>query len=80
MVFRASDRELRHYTPSAFDRERGMFEVLFHIHGNGPGSKLADRLLPGERLKVSVPGGKSCMTRTKRPISFSETRPVSASI
>lgn len=58
MVFRVSDRELRHYTPSAFDRETGMFEILFHIHGNGPGSKLADRLLPGDRLKVSVPGGR----------------------
>lgn len=58
MIFRAGDRELRHYTPSAFDREKGTFEILFHIHGNGPGSKLADRLLPGDRLKVSAPGGR----------------------
>lgn len=65
MVFRASDRELRHYTPSAFDRERGLFEILFHIHGNGPGSKLADRLLPGERLKVSAPGGKKLYEKDK---------------
>lgn len=65
MVFRTSDRELRHYTPSAFDRERGVFEILFHIHGNGPGSKLADRLLPGERLKVSAPGGKKLYEKDK---------------
>lgn len=58
MVFRASDKELRHYTPSVFDPEKGRFEILFHIHGNGPGSRLADRLLPGDRLKVSAPGGK----------------------
>ena len=65
MVFRTSERELRHYTPSAFDRERGVFEILFHIHGNGPGSRLAERLLPGDRLKVSAPGGKKLYEKDK---------------
>jgi len=65
MVFRASDTELRHYTPSAFNRQTGMFEILFHIHGNGPGSKLADRLLVGDRLKVSVPAGKKLYDKDK---------------
>lgn len=65
MVFRTSDRELRHYTPSIFDRETGIFEVLFHIHGNGPGSSLADRLSPGDRLKVSAPGGKKLYDKDK---------------
>lgn len=58
MFFRASDTELRHYTPSAFDRLTGTFEILFHIHGNGPGSRLAERLAPGDRLKVSTPAGR----------------------
>jgi len=65
MVFRAGERELRHYTPSAIDRERGVFEILFHIHGKGPGSRLADRLLPGDRLKVSAPGGKKLYDKDK---------------
>jgi NADPH-dependent ferric siderophore reductase len=65
MIFRVSDRELRHYTPSAFDRQTGIFEILFHIHGNGPGSKLAERLLPGDRLKVSAPGGKKLYDKDK---------------
>lgn len=65
MIFRTSDRELRHYTPSAFDREKGIFEIIFHIHGNGPGSKLADHLLPGDRLKISVPGGKKLYDKEK---------------
>jgi NADPH-dependent ferric siderophore reductase len=65
MVFRTSDTELRHYTPTAFNRERGTFEILFHIHGNGPGSRLADRLLPGDRLKVSVPGGRKLYDKDK---------------
>ena len=65
IVFRVSDRELRHYTPSVFDRKAGFFEIIFHLHGNGPGSDLAKRLLPGDRLKVSVPGGKKFYDKDK---------------
>lgn len=65
MVFRASDRELRHYTPSFFEPKAGFFEILFHIHGNGPGSQLADRLVPGDRLKVSAPGGRKFYDKDK---------------
>ncbi|QXV63957.1 siderophore-interacting protein [Mucilaginibacter sp. 21P] len=58
IIFRASDRELRHYTPYNFAEAAGTFEVMFHLHGKGPGSDLASRLLPGDRLKISAPGGK----------------------
>jgi NADPH-dependent ferric siderophore reductase len=58
MIFRASDRELRHYTPYNFAKAAGSFEVMFHLHGKGPGSALAARMLPGDRLKISAPGGK----------------------
>lgn len=58
MIFRASYRELRHYTPYNFAKATGTFEVIFHVHGKGPGSDLAARLLPGDRLKISAPGGK----------------------
>jgi NADPH-dependent ferric siderophore reductase len=63
--FRAGDTEIRHYTPSAFDSAAGTFEVLFHVHGNGPGSNLAGRLRPGDRLKVSVPGGRRLYDKDK---------------
>lgn len=33
------------------------FEIIFHIHGNGPGSDLADQLEVGDSLKITVPGG-----------------------
>jgi NADPH-dependent ferric siderophore reductase len=66
MVFRASDTELRHYTPSALDREKGTFEILFHIHSHGPGSRLADRLMPGDRLKVSAPGGRKLYDKDRQ--------------
>jgi NADPH-dependent ferric siderophore reductase len=65
IIFRASDTELRHYTPSTFDREAGMFEIIFHIHGHGPGSTLADRLVSGDHLKVSEPGGRKLYDKDK---------------
>ena len=70
MIFRVSDTALRHYTPSAFDKKAGTFEIIFHIHRNGPGSNLADNLLPGDRLKVSMPAGKKLYDRGKRSHFF----------
>lgn len=58
VMVRTGSKDLRHYTISAFNRDTGLFEILFHIHGNGPGSDLAARLEIGEKLKLAVPGGK----------------------
>lgn len=58
LILRAGPNELRHYTMSSFHRETGMFDILFHIHGNGPGSKVAAGLRVGDRLKMAVPGGR----------------------
>ncbi|WP_343667853.1 siderophore-interacting protein [Chitinophaga sp.] len=68
--FRVSDTEIRHYTPIDFDKTNGTFDVLFHIHGNGPGSHLADNLKPGDRLKVSVPGGRKLYDHSKHSHFF----------
>jgi NADPH-dependent ferric siderophore reductase len=35
-----------------------LFEIIFHIHGNGPGSNLAVLLKVGEKVKMAVPGGR----------------------
>lgn len=58
VMVRAGPKDLRHYTLSSFNRESGHFDILFHIHGDGPGSDLAVRLKIGEKLKMAVPGGK----------------------
>lgn len=58
VMIRAGSKDLRHYTISSFNRESGLFDILFHIHGNGPGSDLAVRLKIGEKLKMAVPSGK----------------------
>lgn len=63
--FRVSANDFRHYTISAFDSEAGIFEIIFHIHGNGPGSDLAEQLVAGDALKITVPGGRKLYKKEK---------------
>ncbi|MEM6265765.1 MAG: oxidoreductase, partial [Bacteroidota bacterium] len=42
--FRINETDFRHYTPSVFDIEKGICEVLFYLHGKGPGSSWAANL------------------------------------
>lgn len=56
--FRVTDTEFRHYTPSFFDMEKGVCEVLFYLHGKGPGSAWAERIRVGDTTKLLGPGGK----------------------
>ncbi len=65
VIFRVSNTELRHYTISSFGKETGSFAMLFHIHGHGPGSELANLLWPGDELKISVPGGRKLYDKEK---------------
>lgn len=55
--FRVGEGHLRHYTPAAYDTNAGELEVLFHLHGNGPGSRWAAQLAPGQAAWVLGPGG-----------------------
>ncbi|MDC3954171.1 siderophore-interacting protein [Polyangium jinanense] len=55
--FRVSDRAFRHYTPSAFDARAGAMEVVFFLHGQGPGSHWAANLRRGQTTNVLGPGG-----------------------
>lgn len=56
--FRVSESDLRHYTPCAYDAEVGAVEILFYIHGNGPGSQWAAGLSPGDEVSMLGPGGR----------------------
>ncbi|WP_199117805.1 siderophore-interacting protein [Pedobacter sp. ASV28] len=58
VMLRAGTNDLRHYTISLFDRERGYFDIIFHIHGDAPGSNLAAKMEVGDIFKMAVPGGK----------------------
>lgn len=58
IMLRTGINDLRHYTISSFDRERGLFDIIFHIHGDAPGSNLASNMDIGDAFKMAVPGGK----------------------
>jgi NADPH-dependent ferric siderophore reductase len=55
--FRVSERAFRHYTPAALDPRVGCMEVVFFLHGRGPGSAWAADLREGQGIKVLGPGG-----------------------
>lgn len=56
--FRVSDTEFRHYTPSFFNKNKGVCEVMFYLHEKGPGSKWVSKLKIKDTLNLLGPGGK----------------------
>ncbi|WP_162903431.1 siderophore-interacting protein [Taibaiella koreensis] len=56
--FRVNDTDYRHYTPAYFNKEEGICDVLFYLHDQGPGSRWAGLLQPGEETKLMGPGGR----------------------
>ncbi len=56
--FRVSDTDYRHYTPSLYDPEKKICEIIFYLHDQGVGSKWAENLKNGDTLKLMGPGGK----------------------
>jgi len=57
-VVRVSETEFRNYTIANHNKEKGVFEIIFHIHGNGIGSKYIDTLQTNDELFISPPRGK----------------------
>jgi NADPH-dependent ferric siderophore reductase len=57
-VIRVSDTEFRNYTASYHDVHNGILDIIFHIHGNGVGSRYVDQLQAGDELRISIPRGK----------------------
>lgn len=56
--FRVGAREFRHYTPMRWDDARGEVDILFHLHGRGPGSAWAAALREGDGAHLMGPGGR----------------------
>ena len=57
IVIRIDDINYRNYTPSKWNSEIGTFEVIFHIHGNGPGSNFIANLNINDSITVGLPRG-----------------------
>lgn len=57
-VIRISETEFRNYTLASYDREQGIFDVIFYINGKGIGSQKINALTRDETLFISPPRGK----------------------
>ncbi|ANI88492.1 hypothetical protein A9P82_03770 [Arachidicoccus ginsenosidimutans] len=64
--FRVNDTDYRNYTPYNFNKVTGCFEILFHIHGGGPGSEFADALDVHDVMKMLIPRGRESFTFRNR--------------
>lgn len=56
--FRVNATDYRHYTPSVYDAAQGICEVIFYLHDQGSGSKWAEQLKTGDKIKLIGPGGR----------------------
>lgn len=56
VTFRVNALDHRDYTPVVFTKDT--CEIIFHIHGNGPGSAFADSLQVGDTTKMVIPRGR----------------------
>ena len=57
-VIRVSETEFRNYTIGYHAKEKGIFDIIFHIHGNGVGSQYIKSLKIGAEIFISPPRGK----------------------
>ena len=65
---RVSDRAFRHYTPALLDAASGALEIVFYLHGGGPGSSWAAALSRGQQVGVLGPGGSFRLQDAKRHV------------
>lgn len=63
-VIRVSDTEFRNYSVSYHNVHEGILDIIFHIHGNGVGSRYIDALKPEDELRISIPRGKKMYNGT----------------
>ncbi len=63
VAFRVNEQDYRNYTPYNFDKVRGCFDILFHIHGDAPGSDFGKSLAINDSHKMLVPRGREMFKR-----------------
>lgn len=57
VFIRVDDTNYRNYTPSYWNSETGVFEIIFHLHGKGPGSHYIDGLKLNDTVSIGLPRG-----------------------
>ncbi|MDN3710306.1 FAD-binding oxidoreductase [Myroides ceti] len=74
-VIRVSETEFRNYTVAYHNKENGVFDIIFHIHGNGVGSKFIESLKVSDKLFISPPRGKKLYEQNEQQQSFLAMKP-----
>lgn len=69
-VIRVSETEFRNYTVAYHNKENGVFDIIFHIHGNGVGSKFIESLKVSDELFISPPRGKKLYEQNEQQQFF----------
>lgn len=57
-VVRVSETKFRNYTIASYDKQKGLCDIIFHLHGNGIGSKYINDLKQDDSIYISRPRGK----------------------
>jgi NADPH-dependent ferric siderophore reductase len=57
VAIRVDDTNFRNYTPSYWDSELGIFQIVFHLHGSGPGSSYISNLQLEDTIAIGLPRG-----------------------
>lgn len=66
VLIRVNDTEFRNYTPSFYDAEKGILEIIFHLHGPAAGSHYINQLTVGDVVRISMPRGQKQYTASAK--------------
>lgn len=67
---RISDTEYRNYTPAFTDVEKGIVDLIVHLHSDAPGSRYMNNLFAGDELKLLMPRGKKVYSEDVKQYFF----------
>jgi len=69
-VIRVSETEFRNYTIAHYNMQNETFDIIFHIHGNGVGSRYIDNLKIGDEIFIGPPRGKKLYNKSGKQQLF----------
>jgi len=73
VAVRVSDTEFRNYTASFVDIDKGILEIIFHIHQTAVGCMSMDRLMAGDKVRITFPRGvRQYDGKVKRQVLFGD--------
>ncbi len=58
LAFRVNNTECRQYTPTFYNKEQGLCDVVFYLHAQGPGSQWAAKLKEGDTAELFTSRGE----------------------